>query len=181
MMFGILGLETEKLPFQSSVSLGQDFHAGNANAFVFGLKSTVRACDIAAHHPPQSFSFCTNSFSCLEFPVFQSLRSALRITWPVCRVQHNSLLSANRWASLRLVNSESGHAFDQHTCHRPERLLGAIQSAIRRPHPLELHLPVPGNVVETVPGVNASEPRPPSEFVTHVIRQSPKSSRYPSS
>jgi hypothetical protein len=112
-MIGILGLGPEKLPFRSALSLGQDFHAGNANAFVLGPKSIVRACDIAVHHPPRSLSFRTNSFSCPEFPVFQSLRSCSRITWAVWRVQHNSVLSAKRRASLRLVNAGSERAFDR--------------------------------------------------------------------
>src|SRR5208337_1208609 len=112
-MIGILGLGPEKLPFRSALPLGQDFHAGNANAFVLGPKSIVRACDIAVHHPARSISPRTNSFSCLEFPVFQLLRPCSRITWTVWRVQRNSVLSAKNRSSLRLVNAGSERAFDR--------------------------------------------------------------------
>src|SRR5208337_4861408 len=125
-MIGILGLGPEKLPFRPAPSLGQDFRAGNANAFVLGPKSIVRACDIAVHHPARSISSRTNSFSCLEFPVFQSLRSCSRITWAVWRVRHNSILSAKRRASLRLVNAGSEHAFDRTHVIDPRNCSGPL-------------------------------------------------------
>jgi len=125
-MTGILGLGPEKLPFQSALSLSQDFHAGNANAFVLGPKSIVRACDIAVHHPARLLSFRTNSFQLPGVPVFQSLRSYSRITWAVWRVQHHSVSSAKRRASSRLVNAGSERAFDRTHFMAPRNCSGPL-------------------------------------------------------
>src|SRR6202162_6411374 len=58
-------------------------------------------------HSGQLISFSAYTFSCLQSPVFQSLRSASLSTCAVCRLQHSSVLSVKRTRTYIIPSSKT--------------------------------------------------------------------------
>src|SRR5580658_725593 len=58
-------------------------------------------------HSSQSISFSAYTFSCLQSPVFQSLRSDSLSTCAVCNVQHSSVLSVKRTRTYIIPSSKT--------------------------------------------------------------------------
>jgi hypothetical protein len=58
-------------------------------------------------HSGQPISFSAYTFSCLQSPVFQSLRSASLNTCAVCRLQHSSVLSMKRTRTYSIPSSKT--------------------------------------------------------------------------
>ena len=63
--------------------------------------------NVTSRQSGQSISFSAYTFSCLQSPVFQSLRSASLSTCAVCRLQHNSVLSVKRTRTYIIPSSKT--------------------------------------------------------------------------
>ena len=66
-----------------------------------------RSCAFAGRHSGHSISFSAYTASCLQSPVFQSLKSDSLSTCAACSVQHSSVLSVKRTLTYIIPSSKA--------------------------------------------------------------------------